>query len=139
MSSTMRQVGQTKAAGFQIGLRKTLPCRFRATWELITSPVGFSIWSGGGSVRQWARGAGIVYPDGTVGEVRVFRPNSHIRVTRQPPGWERPSIIQVRVIDRGDRTVIAFHQEHIPDAKNREIRRTFFKQAMAMLEQHLRD
>ena len=137
MSSETRQVGQTKDAGFQIGLRRTVRCRLHTAWELVTSPMGLSIWSGGGSVRKWARGAEIAYPDGTVGEVRVFEPDSHIRVTWHPPGWERPSIIQVRVIDRGDRTVIAFHQEHIPDSKNRENRRTFFKQAMAMLEQHL--
>lgn len=133
----MRQVGQTKAQGFQIGLRKTVRCSFRSAWELVTSPEGPSIWSGGGIVRMWARGAKIQYPDGAVGEVRVFEPDSHIRLTCQPPGWERPSIIQVRVIDHGDRTVIAFHQEHIPDSKKRENRRTFFKQAVAMLEQRL--
>ena len=137
MSSNTRQVGQTKDAGFQIGLRRTVPWSFRSVWGLITSPEGLSVWSGGGTVRKWARGAAIRYPDGTVGEVRVFEPGSHIRLTCHPQGWERPSIIQVRVIDQGDRSVIAFHQEQIPDSKRREDRRTFFKQAVALLEQRL--
>ncbi len=137
MGNDVRPVGQTRDAGFQVGLRKTIPCTFRPAWRLITSPAGLAIWSGGGRVREWVRGAVIKYPDGTAGEVRVYKPDSHIRLTCQPPGWERPSIIQVRVIDRGDRTVLAFHQEHIPDAENRENRRVFFEAAMAELEQRL--
>jgi len=44
----------------------------------------------------------------------------------QPLGWDRASTLQLRAIPKGDRAAIAFHQEHLPGAKEREERRTFF-------------
>ncbi len=134
MNTEAHEVGKTKNAGSQIGVRKTIACSFKVAWRLIASPEGLMIWSGGGSVQGWMLGAALRFPDGTHGQVRVFEPNSHIRITWHPPGWIRPSIIQVRIIDHGDRTVIAFHQEQLPDATQREQRRACFRRAMGKLE-----
>ena len=65
--------------------------------------------------------------------MRVYKPNSHLRLTWHPAGWPRPSTIQVRVIPSGEKTVISFHQEHMPGPEAREIRRTFFKNALDAL------
>jgi hypothetical protein len=70
--------------------------------------------------------------------VRVYSHNSHLRITWQPQGWQRASTIQVRVIPKEDRTVIAFHQEHLPGAKEREERRAHYTSALDELERIIR-
>ncbi|MDH3944043.1 MAG: hypothetical protein OEV06_08125 [Anaerolineae bacterium] len=65
--------------------------------------------------------------------MRVFKPNSHLRLTHHPPGWPRPSTIQVRVIPSGDKTVIAFHQEHLPGPQERAQRRLHYHAALDKL------
>ncbi len=130
-----RVVGQTKTVGFQIGVRRTFALPLDAAWQLITSPAGVSAWLGDLGEQSLAEGVRYRAADGSHGEVRVFKERSHLRLTWQPGGWPRPSLIQVRTIAGGDhKTVIAFHQEHLPDATAREARRTHFKAALDTLE-----
>jgi hypothetical protein len=42
--------------------------------------------------------------------------------------------IQLRVIPKGERTVIAFHQEHPPGAVEREERRAHYRRVLDELE-----
>ncbi len=72
--------------------------------------------------------------DGTSGRVSVYEPNSHLRMTWQPPAWSRPSIMQLRVIPNGERTTILFHQEHLPGPNEREERRAHYSAALDNLE-----
>ncbi|MFN2128846.1 MAG: hypothetical protein ACK2TU_13385, partial [Anaerolineales bacterium] len=72
--------------------------------------------------------------DGSYGTIRVYTPGSHLRITWQPRGWARPSTIQVRVIHKGNRSIIAFHQEHLPGATERAERRQHFIRALDALE-----
>ena len=129
-----RPVGQTKDAGWQIGVRRTLPIRHKKAWALITSPESLKIWLGAGADVALSEGGSYELPDGTHGEVRVWKPNSHLRITWQPKDWPRPSTIQVRAIPKDERTVIAFHQEHLPGAEEREARREFFTAVLDQLE-----
>jgi uncharacterized protein YndB with AHSA1/START domain len=80
------------------------------------------------------KGATYTLPDGARGEMRVFEPNHHLRITWQPRGWPRPSTIQIRVIPSGAKTTLAFHQEHLPDAKAREQRRAHFESVFDSIE-----
>jgi uncharacterized protein YndB with AHSA1/START domain len=125
-----RPIGKTKDVGWEIGVRRTLPVEYTAAWKLITSGEGLSIWLGRGAEVGLSKGAVYELADGTTGEVRVFKPDSHLRITWHPPGWPRPSTIQVRVLPNSDRTVVAFHQEHLPGPDEREARRAFFKAAL---------
>lgn len=129
-----RPTGLTKDTGFQIGVRRTLPIRLEAAWQLLTSGQGLKIWLGATAGLDFEKGATYQLEDGTVGEVRVFSPNSHLRLTWQPPGWPRASTIQLRVIPKDERTVIAFHQEHLPGAAEREERRAHYRAVLAELE-----
>jgi len=133
-----RPTGLTKDVGFQIGVRRTLPIHHADAWQLVTSEKGVNIWLGSTSELDFGKGARYRLADGSVGEVRVFSPNSHLRITWQPPGWSRSSTIQVRVIPKGDRTTIAFHQEHLPGAGEREERRAHFAAALDALEALIR-
>lgn len=134
MTDDQRLVGQTRSAGFQIGLRRTLPIGHEAAWRLVTSPEGVRAWLGGTFDGELVKGAQFRLADGTMGQVTVYAQLSHMRLTWQPPQWQRPSIIQLRVMPHGDRTVIAFHQEQLPGPAEREERRAFFLEAMERLE-----
>lgn len=131
-----RVLGQTEGTGFQIGVRRTLPLPPDAAWRLVTSAEGVRGWLGGAAKLQWEKGEAYRLKDGSAGEVRVFKPGSHLRITWQPEGWPRASTIQVRVIPSGEgKSVISFHQEHLPGAAERQARREFFDAALDTLEQ----
>jgi uncharacterized protein YndB with AHSA1/START domain len=129
-SSDIRPVGLTQDVGYEIGVRRTLPLSLDAAWRLLTSAEGLGLWLGDLPAADFAPDAAYRLADGTRGEIRVFKPGSHVRLTWQPPGWARPSTIQVRVLPSGARTAIAFHQEHLPDGAAREARRAHFAAAL---------
>lgn len=130
-----RAVGQTEAAGFNVGARRTLPVSADDAWSLLTSPDGVRAWLGGAPTLRWEKGEKYTLEDGSAGEVRVFKPGSHLRITWGPEGWPRASTIQVRVTPSGERkTVIGLHQEHLPGAAERDERRRFFEAALDALE-----
>lgn len=134
-ASNDRPVGLTQDAGYQIGVRRTLDIALADAWDLLLSPEGRAAWLGAADDLDFTKGAAYTLADGTTGELRVFKPHSHLRLTWQPPGWARPSTIQVRVIPaKNDRTTIAFHQEHLPDGGAREDRRAHFKAALDELQ-----
>ena len=126
LEESQRPVGLTKDVGYQIGVRRTIPIRHQDAWRLLMCDQGVKLWLGVTSEFDLTEGAGYQLIDGTVGQVRVLSPKSHLRITWQPPGWHRASTIQLRVIPKADRTVVAFHQEHLPGAKEREERRAHF-------------
>jgi uncharacterized protein YndB with AHSA1/START domain len=134
MQQQKRIIGQTRDAGFQIGVRRTFPITHEAAWRLLTSAEGIRIWLDVSTDVELVQGASYRLTDGTHGQVSVFTPGSHLRMTWQPPGWARPSIIQLRVIANRERTAIAFHQEHLPGPAEREMRRAFYMAALDQIE-----
>jgi uncharacterized protein YndB with AHSA1/START domain len=134
MQQQKRIIGQTRDAGFQIGVRRTFPITHEAAWQLLTSAEGIRIWLDESADVELAHGATYRLVDGTSGKVSVFTPGSHLRMTWQPPGWARPSIIQLRAIANRARTVVAFHQEHLPGPDEREARRAFYMAALDQIE-----
>jgi uncharacterized protein YndB with AHSA1/START domain len=134
-----RIVGKTRDAGWQIGVRRTLPVDYKAAWKLITSPEGIALWLGTNASLDLSVSSAYTLDDGAAGEVRVFKPNSHLRLTWRPPSWPRPSTIQVRVIPKDEGTVVAFHQEGLPGPEEREMRRAHFTAALDALEVKFED
>jgi len=130
--------GKTRDAGYQAGARRTMPVSLEGAWRLITSPDAVKIWLGDSPDLSFIKGAVYHLPDGTTGEVRVFKPDSHLRLTWRPWDWDKPSTLQIRVIPNGDKTVIAFHQENLPGPDARRQRLGFFKNVLDRLEQLIR-
>jgi hypothetical protein len=91
-------------------------------------------WLGDVKDFTWEIKAAYALPDGTHGEVRVFKPHSHVRLTWFPLAYPRASTIQVRVISKDDRAILVFHQEHLPDQQARKDRRAFFRIALDKIE-----
>lgn len=104
-------VGLTADAGWELGVRRTLPLPVDAAWQLLLSPEGQQVWLG--AVLEPAVGAEGEAADGTRLLVRVLRPGSHLRLAWQRPGWARPSTLQVRVLAAAGGTTVAFHQERL--------------------------
>jgi len=135
----MNPVGLTKDAGWQIGARRTMDVPPERLWNFILSPEGLREWLGEVDAFIWIEKAPYNLPDGTHGEVRIYKPHSHVRLTWHPPAYPRASTIQVRVIPKGDRSVLVFHQENLPDQLARENRRAFFQKVLDMIESILAD
>ncbi|MEJ8548513.1 SRPBCC family protein [Brevibacillus borstelensis] len=113
-------VGQTKTAGFQIGVRRTFPIPQEKAWELVASADGLESWLGAGISVTLQPGQKYVSTAGA-GEIRIVKPLQQLRLTWQKEAWQRPSTVQVRVIAKAvDKTTISFHQENLSDGKVRE-------------------
>lgn len=129
----MTPTGLTKDSGWQIGVRRTLSLDYEAAWELLTSERGVTLWLGPISEIDLAEKGRYILTNGMRGQIRVFKPYSHLRLTWQPPGWPRPSTIQMRVIPKGEKTVIAFHQEQMPGETARIERRAYYQSVLDSL------
>lgn len=110
-------VGKTADVGYQIGVRRTLPCGQEELWSLLLSPAGLSAWLGG--AIELEDGARYALDNGTTGQVRVYKPWSHIRLIWRPQGWARPSTLQVRVTAASRGTTLSFHQDYLADGATR--------------------
>ena len=130
---TTRPVGQTQDVGFNVGARRSFPLTPNQAWDWLTSPDGVKIWLG--DVKgELPREPKATYEtrDGAKGEIRVFEPGSHLRLTWQPKGWRRASLIQVRVRPAAQGATLAFHQEHLAGPRARADMK---KRWQAVLEQ----
>jgi uncharacterized protein YndB with AHSA1/START domain len=134
--SKQHVVGQTRTAGFQIGVRRTFAISVAQAWDFLTSEEGQRIWLGEDCALALREGASYTTPGGTRGTVRVINPGVNLRLTWQPREWARASTIQIRTIPSGVNTVISFHQEGLADVRERATMRQRWQEAMAKLETH---
>jgi activator of HSP90 ATPase len=125
-SKGKRTVGDTQI-GYEVGVRKTFPMSVKKAWEFVTSKKGVAIWLGDEINLKFEKGEKYETKDGVIGEVRVINPLENIRLTWQPKGWKKHSVIQIRVIPSGNGCVISFHQEQMPSVEDREIRRKYWQ------------
>jgi len=129
-----RPVGLTQSVGYEIGVRKTFNVPPQQAWDFITSPAGLATWLGQVHDFKWQEGHTYQTSDGAVGELRVLNPGGHFRLTWQPKGWVKPSLIQLRITPRGVKTVIGFHQEHLSGPQQREAMRKRWQQVLEELQ-----
>jgi uncharacterized protein YndB with AHSA1/START domain len=109
-------IGQTKSAGFQIGVRRTLPVSQEKAWELITSKEGSSLWLGKSPSIHFQPGERYETTTGASGEIRIVKPLLQLRLTWKKAEWTKASTIQIRIIpSSSNKTTISFHQENLPD------------------------
>jgi hypothetical protein len=134
-----KAVGLTKDSGWQIGVRRTLEIPSEVLWSCLVSMEGIKIWLGEGDEFPFLEGAEYQLHDGTRGEIRVIQEDSHWRLTRQPPdkSYIRPSIMQVRVIKKDSKSVLAFHEEHLPHEEARQDRKLYYQEVINRLKDYL--
>lgn len=133
MSDEQTMVGQTRDVGFQVGARRTLPIPLGAAWDMLLGPRGLAVWLGELASAELAQGQPYALADGRGGVVRVLREGSHLRLTLGRAGDARASTVQLRLLPQGQRTTVAFHEEHLPGPAEREQRRQFYHAALDAL------
>lgn len=130
----LREVGQTRETGYQIGVQRSVDVDPATAYELVTSPEGLACWMGQGAPESLEEGTTFELADGTTGEIRVVSPGSHVRLTWHPDGWELPSTLQVRVNENpSGSTAISFHHEGLPDAATRTAMQAWWRRALEAL------
>lgn len=130
-------IGQTKGAGFEIGVRRTFDVSAMRAWEVIISEKAVKLWLGDISGLKWKKGETYTTQNGTEGEIRVINPGSHLRITWWPKDWDKASTIQIRVIPNGEKTTISFHQENLKGAQEREEMRLRWEKVLGELKKIL--
>ncbi|MBP2031159.1 uncharacterized protein YndB with AHSA1/START domain [Methanohalophilus levihalophilus] len=127
-----RKTGEMET-GFQIGVQKSFSIPLEDAWELITSAEGMKIWLG--DAVKLEEKAVYETKDGITGEIRIFKPDSHIRMTWKLPDWDKESTLQLRVIPKANSTAITFHQEGLKKESMREEMRQFWKEKLKLLSE----
>jgi uncharacterized protein YndB with AHSA1/START domain len=120
-------VGETKDAGWQIGVSFTIDQPTAHVWDRLVSLDGLGVWLGDGVELTGGPGQPYQTADGTQGEVRTYRPNDRVRLTWRPDGWDHETTVQVALADKGAKTGVRFHQERLSSAEERERQRLHWK------------
>jgi uncharacterized protein YndB with AHSA1/START domain len=121
-----RELGETAAAGFEVGARRTVDASADDVWEVIASRP--ELWLGEGvAVRKGERYS----VPGASGEIRVVKPGDRVRLTWQPEGWATPATMQLALSRaQSGKTTITAHLEKLPDADARDAMREHLREAL---------
>jgi len=130
-------VGQTKDAGFQIGVRKTFAVSVETAWNFLFSKSGLSIWLGNIDMDSFELNKPYKTKEGIEGKINVFKPNSHIRLSWKPEYWSNTSALQIRVINSKGKTTISFHQDKLLNSSQRDEMKRYWDKMMEKIENEL--
>lgn len=109
----LREPGQTATAGYEIGVRRTVPLPPDQVWARLTSARGLPEWLEAAPPLE--PGTRFALPDGATGEVRTVQPGSRVRLV-----WKGGSTLQVTLTPTARGCTVTFHQEKLPDGATRE-------------------
>ena len=119
----MSPVGETRDAGWQIGVRRTHPHELEHVWATLLSPAGLAVWLGPGAQLGDEPGDAYATDDGISGELRSLRSGDRMRLTWRPAARDEPTIVQLTVRPAASGTTLGIHQERLADADEREAMR----------------
>lgn len=126
----MRVIGQTKDAGFQIGVRKTFSIGLESAWAFMFSQKGLELWLGLPEVQMLVLGGNYKTINGIEGGVTVLKVFSHVRMSYKKPEWANSSSLQVRLINSKGKVTISFHQDHLLDLSQRNEMKNHWDQVL---------
>jgi uncharacterized protein YndB with AHSA1/START domain len=114
----MTPTGLTQDAGWELGVRRTVPLQVDEVWDYLLGP-GRRRWLGDAELGTH-RGDRYATADGIRGEVRSFTDGEKLRISWRPADWRHDSTLQVTVRPSASGTTIGIHQERLADADERE-------------------
>lgn len=127
-------IGKTKGQGWEIGVRRTLPIRTDAAWELLMTQSGLGIWLGHGVTPDFQKGDTFQTDEKTEGEIRSYDEGSMIRMRWQPSGWDFASTLQIRVLPAKRGATISIHHEKLENGEQREQMQQHWSAVLDQLE-----
>lgn len=136
----LREVGETAAAGYQVGCQRTLRISKPQLWEFLTSPAGMPTWLGADIDAALAPGERFETDEAIRGEIRTRADGERLRLTWQPSGWDRPSTLQLTLSyprNTAGKTTLRIHHEHLSDAATREAMRSRWTAVLDAIEDQI--
>lgn len=105
-----KKVGQTIAAGIQVGVRRTFPISLEQAWGFLTSDEGIRLWIGDVESLIINEGESFISREGVTGQFIVVKPHHQVRLRWRKKEWEQPSTLQIRLISNpSGKITISFH------------------------------
>jgi hypothetical protein len=116
------KVGLTKDAGWQFGIRRTIPVSLEKVWDYLFSEKCASIW-----LRDAET------------EFSTIKTHSHIRTKWKLSHWPNKANLQMRVIPLKDKTTIAFHIDRLQSEQQRKASKIYWTNVISDLIKTLQD
>ncbi|MWC31228.1 SRPBCC family protein [Paenibacillus sp. MMS18-CY102] len=134
--ATPQTVGLTAAAGYQIGVRRTLPMSAEEAWAFLISTEGLALWLGDVQPPAFQQGENFGDREGISGQFRVIKENQQLRLKWKLPKWEHDSTLQIRLIPAKTGTTVSFHQENLDNAHTREAMKQHWEDVINKMKEH---
>lgn len=135
-STSNKVVGLTASAGFQVGVRRTLPISPEQAWAHLTSAEGLKQWIGTVSPLSFSEGETFRSAEGISGQFRIVKPYRQLRLRWEKREWGEPSTLQIRLLsNQPDKTTISFHQENLDHPDTREQMKLHWEDVLAVIRE----
>jgi hypothetical protein len=124
--------GQTKDAGWEVGVRQTVNAPLGTVWTFLLG-AGLPIWLGN-TTLVLEKGAPYETDDDIKGTVLSYTEGLRVRLSWQPGEWNHDSTLQLTVREAATGTTIAFHQERLSGREERKIMLGHWKDVVQQLD-----
>jgi uncharacterized protein YndB with AHSA1/START domain len=112
--------GKTKDAGWEVGVRTTVPASGPTVWGFLLGD-GLPLWLGEIEELPTEKGATYATRDGVTGTIKGYIDGYRIRLSWHPSDWPHDTTLQVTVKASATGTTIAIHQEKLADREERKM------------------
>ncbi len=130
-----RVLGETKDAGYQIGVQTRLPVPADALWSFLFSQKGLSLWLNVSHALRPEPKCDYTTEDGIRGQIRTVDPGKKIRLTWQRADWPEPTTLQLYIFPASDTaTSLRFHHEKLASQATRQEMKAHWQQVLTALE-----
>jgi uncharacterized protein YndB with AHSA1/START domain len=127
--------GLTKDAGWELGVRQTVPAPVPVVWAYLTAE-GLQAWLGDIDALPTETGAAYKTRDGVTGTIRSYTDGYRVRLGWQPDDWPHDTTLQVTVKEAAGGTTIGFHHEKLADRDERKLMLGHWKNVAAAINAH---
>lgn len=117
-----KKIGLTKDAGWQFGIRKSVPLNANKVWDFMFSENGTKLWLKGADK-----------------EFSTFKNLSHIRTKWILKDWTNEATLQMRLLSNKDKTTIAFHIDKLLNENQREEVKTYWTEMLEDITKELNE
>lgn len=128
-------VGLTKDAGWEMGVRQTVPAPLEVVWGFLMGE-GLTLWLGEVDALPTEKGSPYETRDGVRGVVRSYTDAAKVRMSWQPDDWPHDTLLQVTVKAAETGTTVGFHHEKLADRDERRMMLGHWKNVVAAINAH---